>query len=83
MKLEILTPDKTLYEGEASSVTIPGTLGFFEILDHHAPIISTLKDGKVTVRGGSAKEGTFFIKGGVVEASNNKVVILAEGVLQK
>ena len=83
MKLEILTPDKTLYEGEASSVTIPGTLGFFEILDHHAPIISTLKDGKVTVRGGAAKEGTFLIKGGVVEASNNKVVILAEGVFQK
>ena len=83
MKLEILTPDKTLYEGEASSVTIPGTLGFFEILDHHAPIISTLKDGKVTVRGGSSKDGTFLIKGGVVEASNNKVVILAEGVLQK
>ncbi|MDB4902174.1 MAG: synthase subunit epsilon [Mucilaginibacter sp.] len=83
MTLEILTPDKTLFEGEATSVTLPGTLGFFEILNNHAPIISTLEDGKVTVRGGSAKEDTFFIKGGVVEASHNKVVILAEGVLQK
>jgi F-type H+-transporting ATPase subunit epsilon len=83
MTLEILTPDKTVYEGEATSVTLPGTLGFFEILNHHAPIISTLEDGKVTVRGGSAKEEVYFIKGGVVEASNNKVVILAEGILQK
>jgi len=83
MTLEILTPDKTVYEGEATSVTLPGTLGFFEILNHHAPIISTLEDGKVTVRGGSAKEEIYLIKGGVVEASNNKVVILAEGILQK
>ena len=82
MTLEILTPDKTLYEGEATSVTLPGTLGFFEILNHHAPIISTLEDGKVTIRGG-AKEEVFFIKGGVVEASNNKVIILAEGVIHK
>ncbi len=84
MTLEILTPDKTIYEGEATSVTLPGTLGFFEILNNHAPIISTLEDGKVTVRGGKAgKEEIFLIKGGVVEGSHNKVVILAEGITQK
>ena len=83
MTLEILTPDKKIFEGEATSVTLPGTLGFFEILNHHAPIISTLEDGEVTVRNGSTKEETYLIKGGVVEASNNKVMILAEGILQK
>lgn len=84
MTLEILTPDKAVYDGEATSVTLPGTLGFFEILNHHAPIISTLEDGKVTVRGGRAgKEETFLIQGGVVEASDNKVIILAEGIIQK
>jgi len=84
MTLEILTPDKKVYEGEATSVTLPGTLGFFEILSHHAPIVSTLEDGKVTVRGGSAgKEEIYFIQGGVVEASNNKVIILAEGITVK
>jgi F-type H+-transporting ATPase subunit epsilon len=84
MTLEILTPDKKIYEGEATSVTLPGTLGFFEILNHHAPIISTLEDGKVTVRNGpSAKEEVYFIKGGVVEALNNKVVLLAEGITHK
>ena len=80
MILEILTPDKSVFEGEATSVTLPGTMGFFEILNNHAPIISTLEDGKVTIRGGAAKEEYFYIHGGVVEASNNKVIILAEGV---
>jgi len=82
MTLEILTPDKTVYEGEAISVTLPGALGSFEILNHHAPIISTLQDGKVTVRGGG-KDLVYFIQGGVVEAADNKVIILAEGILTK
>jgi F-type H+-transporting ATPase subunit epsilon len=84
MTLEILTPEKTVYEGEATSVTLPGTLGFFEILNHHAPIISTLEDGKLIIRNGpNVKEEVYFIHGGVVEASNNKVIILAEGIQHK
>jgi len=84
MTLEILTPDKTVYEGNAVSVNLPGTMGFFEILNNHAPIISTLEDGKVIVRHGpNTNEDVYFIKGGVVEASHNKVVVLAEGIIQK
>ena len=82
MTLEILTPDKKVFEGEATSVSLPGTLGSFEILNHHAPIISTLQDGKLTVRG-AGKEEVFFIKGGVVEAANNVVTVLAEGIEQR
>jgi F-type H+-transporting ATPase subunit epsilon len=82
MTLEILTPDKKVFEGEATSVSLPGTLGSFEILNNHAPIISTLNDGKLVVREGG-KEDTFFIKGGVVEALNNKVTVLAEGITHK
>jgi F-type H+-transporting ATPase subunit epsilon len=79
MTLEILTPDKKVFEGEVSSVSLPGTMGSFEILNHHAPIISTLEDGKLIVRG-SGKEEVFFIQGGVVENLNNHVVVLAEGI---
>ena len=79
MQLEILTPDKKIYEGEVTSVSLPGTLGSFEILNGHAPIISTLEDGKVIVRGGG-KEEVFLIQGGVVENLNNHVVVLAEGI---
>ena len=79
MTLEILTPDKKIYEGEVNSISLPGTMGGFEILNNHAPIISTLEDGKVTVRG-TGKEEVFFIKVGVVENLNNHVVVLAEGI---
>jgi F-type H+-transporting ATPase subunit epsilon len=82
MNLEILTPDKKVYEGEVNSVTVPGTMGSFEILNNHAPIISTLEDGKLTVRG-AGKEEVFLIKGGVVEVNNNKVMVLAEGISQR
>ncbi len=80
MILEILTPDKKIFEGEVTSVTVPGKQGSFEILNNHAPIISTLDDGKVTVR--NLKNEQFFtILGGVVEVINNKIILLAEGVL--
>lgn len=79
MTLEILTPDKKVYEGEVNSVTVPGAQGSFEVLNNHAPIISTLEDGKVIIRGGEG-EHSFFIKGGVVEVINNKVIVLAEGI---
>jgi len=82
MTLEILTPDKKVYEGEATSVTLPGTLGQFEILNNHAPIISTLEDGKLIIRNAN-KEEIFFIQGGVVECLNNVVTVLAEGIAHK
>ena len=78
MKLEILTPDKKVFEGEVRSVTVPGTMGSFEVLKDHAPIVSTLKDGKVIIRTGSAEQ-TILIKGGVIEVLNNNIMVLAEG----
>jgi F-type H+-transporting ATPase subunit epsilon len=78
MTLEILTPDKKIFDGEITSVTVPGTMGSFEVLKDHAPIISTLENGKVIVRSSKGEE-VFMIKGGVVEVQNNKVMLLAEG----
>ena len=78
MHLEIITPDKKIFAGEVTSVSVPGKSGRFEMLNNHAPIISTLLNGKVKEKD---KEGvkTFDVKGGVVEMLNNKVIILAEG----
>lgn len=81
MNLEILTPDKKVFEGEVTSVTVPGTQGSFEVLNNHAPIISTLDDGNVIIRG-AGKEQKLKINGGVIEVINNKVILLAEGVKQ-
>ena len=79
MHLEIITPDKKVYSGEVTSVSVPGSLGRFEMLKDHAPIISTLLNGKVKIKD---KEGvkTFDVKGGVVENLKNNIVILAESV---
>jgi F-type H+-transporting ATPase subunit epsilon len=79
MTLEILTPDKKVYEGEVTAVTVPGTMGSFQILRDHAPIISTLEDGPVIIKS-KTDEQTFMIKGGVVEVLKNKIIVLAEGV---
>lgn len=79
MHLEIITPDKKVYSGEVTSVSVPGANGRFEMLKDHAPIISTLLNGKVKIKG---KDGakTFDVKGGLVENLKNKIVILAESV---
>ncbi|TDQ08711.1 ATP synthase F1 subunit epsilon [Pedobacter metabolipauper] len=79
MTLEILTPDKKVFEGEVTAVTVPGTMGSFQILRDHAPIISTLEDGPVIIKSKTGDE-TFTIKGGVVEVLKNKIIVLAEGV---
>ncbi|RRN77066.1 ATP synthase F1 subunit epsilon [Pseudoxanthomonas sp. SGD-10] len=82
MILEILTPDKKVFDGDITSVTVPGTQGSFEILNNHAPIISTLEKGDVIVRS-SGKQQKFLIDGGVVEVINNKIILLAEGATEK
>lgn len=81
MKLQIITPDKSIYNGEATSVVVPGSAGSFEILKSHAPIISTLDDGKVIIRQSKSAEETIYIKGGVVEVLDDKVTVLAEGII--
>ncbi len=80
MKLTIITPDKLAYEGEVTAVTVPGSAGSFQILKDHAAIVSTLDDGKVIIKADN-NEQVFRIKGGVVEAKDNNIIVLAEGVL--
>lgn len=77
MLLEIITPDRKIFEGEVTSVMVPGTNGTFQMLNNHAAIISTLVNGPVKVHTGGREE-VFEVKGGVVEMLANKVIILAE-----
>jgi F-type H+-transporting ATPase subunit epsilon len=79
MKLEISTPQKTLFEGEVCSVQCPSKDGLFQILDDHAPMIAILIKGRVKyeIPGDSC---SYFIEigRGVLQASNNTVTILSE-----
>ncbi|GAB1451105.1 hypothetical protein MASR2M47_11610 [Draconibacterium sp.] len=80
MYLEIITPDKKIFEGEVKLVQLPGSSGSFTILKNHAPIISTLEKGTIKIEDTSGKEFEFNVGGGVIENSANKVIVLVESV---
>ena len=80
MKVEIITPDSTIFTGNnVGLIQLPGIDGSFEVLNNHAPLISVLRKGKIKVINKGEKEEQFFeINGGVIEVLNNKVLVLAE-----
>lgn len=78
MILEILTPEKKLYSGEANSVTLPGVDGSFQLLNRHAPLISALTKGVIKYKTGNETK-TLEISGGFAECLKNKVIVLVEG----
>jgi F-type H+-transporting ATPase subunit epsilon len=81
MLLEILTPEKKIFEGDVTIATFPGADGSFQVMDNHAPLISLLTEGVVEYK---SKDGNdkFLITGGVVEVLKNKVILLADGLAQ-
>ncbi len=78
MIVEIITPEKKLFAGESSMIRLPGTNGSFQILNNHAPIVSTLEKGVITIRKADNQEVSFEIISGLVECRKNKIIILVE-----
>ena len=78
MKIEIITPESKIYEGDIKSVRVPGKKGSFQVLKDHAPIISTLDPGMVIMIDQTDKEILYEITGGVIEVKSNRIVLLAE-----
>jgi len=76
--LEIISPEKLIFNGEIIIVQLPGTLGSFEIMKNHAPIISTLSKGKIKVKDTHGVVTFFEISGGLVQSSDNKINVLVE-----
>lgn len=77
MKLEIITPEKRLYEGKVKLVQVPGAKGSFEVLKNHAPIISTLTRGKIKVIAEDDRKEFIEINSGIIEVKANVITILA------
>lgn len=75
MTLKIISAEKILFEGEAKSVTLPGTMGAFTVLDHHASLISTLTAGKIAYKNADNEEKTLEVPGGLVDVDNNLVSV--------
>ena len=92
MHLEIVSPEASLFSGEVESVIVPGTTGSFQMLNNHAPIVSSLKEGTVTISGKMDLDDSvqskfkkqdvnttlFQISSGTIEMRNNKVILLVD-----
>ena len=78
MKVKIIKPDSTLFEGEAKLLQLPGTGGLFEILPNHAPIISSLTQGTLRLITEEDETKTFDIRGGVMKGQKNDILILVQ-----
>jgi len=78
VKIEIVTPDTTIFSGEITLAQLPGLDGSFEIMNNHAPLISVLKKGRIKLIDKQQLTQYFDVNGGVVEVLENKILVLAE-----
>ncbi len=79
MKLSLATPQELLFEGEVSAVRAPGILGYFQILNNHAPLLTILQKGTVTL---STPTETleYSITGGILEIIRGEILLLVDGL---
>jgi len=77
IQLEIVSPERLVLSEQTSSVTVPGEEGYFTVMGSHAPLMTTLKPGFVTV-GGTANAQIFFVQGGFAEVTPGGLTLLAE-----
>lgn len=77
LKLRIIAPDRLVYEGEVESVTLPGTVGSFTVLNRHAPIISSLEKGSIVYRGANG-QADIAVASGFAEVKDNVLSICVE-----
>lgn len=92
MYLEIVSPEATLFSGEVTSVAVPGVDGDFEMLNNHAAIVSSLKEGNIKIAGaitldesveakfskGADNKTLLKINSGTLEMKDNRVIILVD-----
>jgi len=83
MNLTVLTPEKKFYHGEIKGVIVPGTKGEFKVLENHAPIISSLAEGRVQIIETSGSVREFRISTGFIEVINNEVALLVNGLREE
>ena len=79
LNLEIITPEKPIFKDQVDVITVPGTIGGFQILKDHAPLISSFEIGIIKVKKDSS-ETYYTTAGGTVEVDKNKVLVLADSI---
>jgi F-type H+-transporting ATPase subunit epsilon len=76
--LSIVTPEVTVFDEEVSSLVVPGSKGYLGVLANHAPLITPLQPGKITIQLTGGSELNLAVAGGFLEVANNKATILAD-----
>jgi len=79
ISLEVLTPEKLIFNEKVESVTVPGTKGRFQVLKDHAPLISTIDIGVIDLKKNNERDH-FTTGGGTIEVLKNKVTILVDSI---
>ncbi|MBJ6988451.1 MULTISPECIES: F0F1 ATP synthase subunit epsilon [unclassified Devosia] len=78
LKIEIVSPERLVLSETAVSVTAPGTEGYFTVMPDHAPFMTTLRSGFITVTPVNGKASIYFVRGGFADVSPSGLTILAE-----
>lgn len=78
INVEIITPSKVAFSGKVKAISLPGTLGNFQVLFNHAPLLSKLEVGKIILKDLNDVDIEYATGGGNVEVLSNKVLVLAE-----
>ncbi|MEW6701229.1 MAG: ATP synthase F1 subunit epsilon [Bacteroidota bacterium] len=78
--VEIITPSKYAYKGQVKSITVPGTLGNFQVLFNHAPLLSSFEIGRINIEEITGQKLEYTTGGGTIEVKENKVLVLADSV---
>ncbi|HYJ32261.1 MAG TPA: ATP synthase F1 subunit epsilon [Candidatus Binatia bacterium] len=74
----LVTPQRIVFEGPVVSIQAPGSEGYLGVLAHHAPLITTLKEGRLEMRDPSGRVTAWHVTGGFLEVSNNRASALAD-----
>jgi F-type H+-transporting ATPase subunit epsilon len=78
--LSVITPERPVFEKEVVSIVAPGSEGYLGVLAHHAPLITPLAPGKLTVTTPDGREESYAVSGGFLEVSANAAVLLADAI---
>jgi F-type H+-transporting ATPase subunit epsilon len=79
-KFKILTPNRKALDAEVASIVAPGEAGYLGVLANHAPLITTLTEGALTVKYDDGREEQYAISGGILKVADNEAILLTEAI---
>jgi len=82
-QLQILSMDQKVFEGEVESIVAKGTEGYLGVLAHHAPLVTELAEGELTVTIAPREEKRFKLEGGLLDVGHNQATVLADGTVDE